>query len=130
MMPAISVIGVIGNTYTIVVLALIIRYEKQIGHMFKYLLAKAVHDQIHFIVQSFAPLYYCTYCSTFQTYASQVWYIYFFFYVECINELSSAFFELMATFDCLITLKKKLAFCHKPWFFWAATAGITTRRRA
>jgi hypothetical protein len=58
--PAVSVLGVFTNTYCVAVFALIIRNEKLNGHMFKYLLLKALHDDTQFIIQSFSPLYYCT----------------------------------------------------------------------
>jgi hypothetical protein len=123
--PAVSVLGVFTNTYCIVVFGLIIKHEQQNGHMFKYLLMKAVHDDIQFIIQSFSPLYYCTTCSTYNTYASQVWYIGFYFYVECVNELSSGFFEIAAAFDCWISIKGKLAYCKRQLVFYAVSAAIS-----
>lgn len=63
-------------------------------------------------------MYYCTTCSTYQSYSSQVWYIWFYYYVECINELCSGMYEVAATFDCLITISKRLACCKKQISFY------------
>jgi hypothetical protein len=124
--PAVSVLGVPTNVYCIVVFSLIIRHERQLnGHMFKYLLLKSVHDTIQFIVNSFAPLVFCTDCPTSRTYAAQIWFIWFYFYVECINELCSALFEVAATLDCLINLNMKFEWCKKNVVFYVTSAVIT-----
>lgn len=121
LVPVLSGIGIVTNTYCVIVFARIIYFEKQNGHMFRYLLVKAVHDAIQFCIQVFAPLYYCVSCSTYQTFSAQVWYIYFYYYVECINEMCSGALDVAATFDCLITINKKMAYCQKIMFFYLVT---------
>lgn len=117
LVPVLSGLGILTNTYCVIVFARIIYYERPTNHMFKYLLVKAIHDDVQFIIQVFAPLYTCTTCSTFLSYSSQVWYIYFFFYVESVNEFCSAYLEIFATFDCLITIRNKWPFFKRNIYF-------------
>lgn len=112
-----SGLGIVTNTYCIVVFALIIYHKKPVGNMFKFLLAKAVHDNIQFFSQAFATLYPCTTCSTYGTYSMQVWFIYFFYYMESINEFCSGWLELAATFDRLIVIYNILPFCKTNLYF-------------
>jgi hypothetical protein len=124
MITIVSVIGIVVNTWCVVVFSMIIHKEKLSNHMFKYLLLKALHVDVQFLVQVFAPLYYCTTCSTYQTYASQFWYIWFYYYVECINELCSGFYDVAATFDCLITINQKFDCCRKNLSFYIISTGV------
>ena len=104
---AISVVGLITNSICIVVFTMIIMGEKSLpGQMFKYLLFKAIYDTAQFWIQVFAPLYFCPTCSTYETYGSQLWYVWFYYYAENLFELASGFLEVAATFDCLITVKQ------------------------
>jgi hypothetical protein len=124
--PVISGLGIIFNTWCVAVFAMIARRKDNSpnSHMFKYLLLKAVHDDVQFLIQIFAPLYYCTGCLTYQTYASQVWYIWFYYYVECINELCSGFYEVAATLDCLLTINQKLECCKKNLVFYIVSVSV------
>lgn len=124
-LPALSVLGVFTNAYCVLVFALIVRYEPPNGHMFKYLLLKAVHDTVQFVVQSFAPLYYCTMCGTAGTYAEQVWFVGFFYYVESINELASGLFDVTATLDCYLNIKQKLGCCRTKLTLYAVVVLAT-----
>jgi hypothetical protein len=123
--PAVSVLGVLANTYCIAVFAFIIRFESTNGHMFKYLLLKAIHDTVQFAAQSFSSLYYCTTCSSWGSYSMQIWYIWFYYYVEAINELCSGLFEVAATLDCLLNLSMKFEFFKRKLVFYITTAVIT-----
>jgi cation transporter-like permease len=123
--PALSVVGILANTWCVVLFSLILRHERQNGHMFKYLLLKAVHDVIQFLAQVFVPLYYCTSCGTYGTYSEQVWAVWFYWYVECVNELCSALFEVAATWDCLITLTMKFQCCQNNVVFYVTSAVFT-----
>jgi hypothetical protein len=122
--PTISGVGIIANTWCVAVFAMIIYKERHNNHMFKYLLLKALHDDIQFLIQIFAPLYYCSTCSTYQTYASQIWYIWFYYYVECVNELCSGFYEVAAAFDCLININKKFECCKKNLYFYVISVAV------
>ena len=108
--PAICVVGFITNTICIIVFAMILMGERSLpGQMFKYLLFKAINDALLFLTQVFAPLYYCATCSTYQTLATQIWYVWLFYYLRNVVELASGFLEVAATFDCLICIKQKFA---------------------
>ncbi len=106
--------------FSIFVFSLILICEKQHSNMFKYLLLNAINDAIQFVIQSFAPLFY----TNPSTYASQVWFIGFYYSVESVNELSSGFFELAATFDCMITINRKFDCCKKKLFFYVTGLAI------
>lgn len=119
LIPIITGIGIVTNTLCIVVFAKVIKDETKntSGHMFKYLLCKAIHDDIQFICSIFSVLYYCTTCASYGTYAAQIWYIWFYWYMTYINSVCSGFLEVAATFDCLITINQKMTFCKKTiWF--------------
>lgn len=50
--PSISGMGILTNTWCIIVFIRIIRNERSLtSHMFKYLLLKAIHDDIQFLIQ-------------------------------------------------------------------------------
>lgn len=124
-MPSESIFGILTNSACVYVFVRILCNEKLNGHMFKFLLLKAIHDLIQFILQVFEPLYYCETCSTYQTYSAQVWYIWFYYYVEAVNELCSGFFELAAAFDCFIIVNNKLEFMRKNVYFYVISTVIT-----
>lgn len=125
LIPVITGIGIVTNTLCILVFAKIIKDETKntSGHMFKYLLCKAVHDDIQFICSIFSVLYYCTTCSSYGTYAAQIWYIWFYWYMTYINSVCSGFLEVAATFDCLITINQKMTFCKKTIWFVLVVVG-------
>ena len=103
-----SVVGIVTNTLCVIVFAMIGGRERNCGNMFKYLLLKALHDDLQFIFQVFSPLYLCQTCSSYLSYSIQVWYIWFYTYLESVNELCSGLFEIAATLDCLLLINRKM----------------------
>lgn len=115
--PGISLAGILMNALCILTFIRIIRNERLNNHMFKYLLFKSIYDECQFVIQMFAPLYYVESLSSYRSYLIQIWYIYFYYYAESIFELCSGFLELFATFDCLMTIRKRVECTQRPLFF-------------
>lgn len=124
--PAISVVGVVTNTWCIYAFVRILRNSRAsiASNMFKYLLLKSIQDDCQFLVQVFAPLYYCVTCSTYQTFSSQVWYIGFYYYVEATNELASGLYDLAATFDCLLAIGNQCRVFQSTFMFYTLSTVI------
>lgn len=112
-----SAVGVVLNTYCIVVFSLIVAKERTVGNMFKFLLVKAIHDDIQAVIQIFALFYSCVSCQTFGTYWMQVWYIYFYFYIGSINQLCSGWLEIASTLDRLIMIYNIFSFGKTKLYF-------------
>ena len=108
--PIISGIGVFLNLFSALVFYQILK-NNSFGNMFYYLFFKCIDDAVQFIIQVFAPFYYCYNCHNSHSYMVIVWYIWFFYYAELICELGSAYMEILATFDCYITINGYLKCC-------------------
>ena len=105
--PIISGIGIFLNLYNALIFYQILK-ESSFGHMFKYLLFKCIDDAIQFIIQVFAPFYYCNNCDNIHSYNVVVWFIWFNWYLGTVFEFGSTSMEILATFDCYITINKHL----------------------
>ena len=108
--PIISAIGFFLNLLSALVFYQISK-NNSFGNMFYYLFFKSIDDAVQFIIQVFAPFYYCYNCHNSHSYMVIVWYIWFFYYAELICELCSAYMEILATFDCYISINGYLKCC-------------------
>ena len=111
-MPAISVLGVILNLMSVIVLFQISKRKSAYSNMLYYLLFKSINDGLQFLINVFTPFYFCIHCENSHSYIIIIWYIYFFYYAEDVLMLCSSLMELMATFDCCIHIVEKMKFCY------------------
>jgi hypothetical protein len=121
--PPISLIGMIANIICIITFYILLRslknaYEHQ---MYKYFFVKAICDFLPFLILAFHPVYYQFSNVEFASpYFMQIWYIYFKSYLSYILRLSSQLMEIMATFNCAISINKSMQWCNsRIVFFWA-----------
>ena len=110
LLPVLSALGIIANLVSSLVFYQILKYSNVDGYMLKYLFVKSVDDLLQFIFHIFSVLYYCHKCELSRTYAGIVWYIGFFLYAESCVEFSSAWMEVLATFDCFCIITKQFSF--------------------
>ena len=111
-MPSISVLGVILNLMSVIVLIQISKRKSAYSNMLNYLLFKSVNDGLQFLINAFTPFYFCIHCENSHSYIIIIWYIYFFYYAEDVFMLSSSLMELMASFDCCIRIAEKMKLCY------------------
>ncbi len=105
---SINLCGIILNTLCIITFVLILYNKRYEGHMYKYLLMKSYCDSSIFCSLIF-EIFYKT--SMSDSYVLQVWFIYFGQFASWSFVQASGCFEIAATFDCFITINKKLQCC-------------------
>jgi hypothetical protein len=121
--PALDVLGIVLNAFCVLIWVLLLKEPQQPGqgHMFKYLLIKALCDTAYFTCDIFKIAYSCGDCAIRHSYAMQVWGIWFANYGEYVLSLCSAWLEVAATFDCFVTVSQKCTGCLAPICFYAVT---------
>jgi hypothetical protein len=122
--PVVSGFGIVTNLFSSIVFYRILKYEKVNSNMFKYLFFKAINDFIQFFVQIFSPVYFCEACNNGKSLLGTVWYIGFYYYIETINELASAWLETLATFDCLCFINNRFKFVTSKIFAIVVITGL------
>ena len=114
--PVISGFGIVTNLFSSIVFYRILKYEKASSNMFVYLFFKAINDFVQFLVQILSPVYFCEACNNGKSLLGSIWYIGFYYYIETINELASAWLETLATFDCLCFINSRFKFINSKIF--------------
>jgi hypothetical protein len=124
--PCIIGFSFVTNLICCSIFTTIIRKQKNddSSKMWRYLFLKSICDTLSAFMVSFFPAYGCNECFTLNTYVMQVWYIWFYRYFTSVFLLASAAFETAATFDCAITIDKKMQFCQKNLSFGIISAFI------
>ena len=74
----INILGIMYNLICVYVFSRIVKSQRNEGHMFKYLLVKAIHDSISFLTNIFYSQYFCESCEARKFYIVQIWYIWFY----------------------------------------------------
>jgi hypothetical protein len=86
--------------------------QQQKGQMFKYFFVSSIVEAIFFIIGSPDADYYKDDKLAEESFAWNVWYIYFYTYTYLSLVTTSNYMELAATFDCYIVIKNKFKFMH------------------
>jgi hypothetical protein len=101
-------LGVVFNFICIIIFYQIIRNENHTSNMFYFFLVKSINDFVMFVSNSFEWFYFCENCGTKSEYWMQLWYIYFYYYLEEICFTASGLLEIFATLDCFSLITKKI----------------------
>jgi hypothetical protein len=103
------ILGIISNFVCTVTLSLIIVYNMNVSqsrsHIYKYFLIKSILELVNFLCIMMLPFYDCENCDLGHSYGLQVWYMIGYSYLSSTFLLASGFFEVLATLDCLISIK-------------------------
>jgi hypothetical protein len=121
-LPILSIIGFIFNLLTIIVFSLTIKN----GHrddMYKHLLFKAICEMFGCLFSAFYPLYYYNGTVKF-TFIATFWFIWFKSYFINALFMASIGFEILATFNCAISIEKRMKWCQKRLSFWLSVLFI------
>jgi hypothetical protein len=113
--PIVSVIGFIFNLLSTIVFSLIIKNGLR-DDMYKYLLLKSICETLgcFFNLMSFNTIGF----KAISTYIYTVWQIWFENYIIKALFMASTGFEIAATFNCAISIEKKMKWCQKRLSFW------------
>jgi hypothetical protein len=114
--PILSIIGFVFNILSTIVFSLIIK-NGQRDDMYKHLLLKSICEALACFFSSFYPLYYYGGTLSF-AYIVIIWYIWFERYVIPVLFMASVGFEIAATFNCAISIEKRMKWCEKRLSFW------------
>jgi hypothetical protein len=116
--PILSIIGLIGNIFSIIVFSLIIK-NGQRDDMYKYLFLKSICEALGCFFSTFCPMYYYN-GSLKNSFVISVWFIWFQQYIIKALFMASSGFEIAATFNCSILIEKQLKWCEKrlSFFLW------------
>ena len=114
------VLGIVCNTFCIAILTKIVVRERINGHMFRYLLAKAICDLTFFCCNFFEIFYFqCEACITAYSFLLELWYVWSYYYIEEIVLLLSLILEIAATVDCYLMITNKWQYCfQRKICFW------------
>jgi hypothetical protein len=120
---SIHITGVFTNGICIVVFSLIIKRTQQSSsssrtqgnNMFKYLLIKSIMDFVYCLSESL--LYFRICRGSYQSLACLVTSLWFYDYLYHSIVFLSIVFEIAATFDCYISINRKLKCCQTNFFF-------------
>jgi hypothetical protein len=116
-----NIFGIIANGLCFIIFIKIVKRRQLHSNMFKYLLMKSLIDCLNFLSNSFQYLFYCSNCRTSSSYLIVVWYIWVYNYFQSITEVGSGIFEIIATFDCFITISSTFKWCQNNLFFYLFT---------
>jgi hypothetical protein len=94
------------------------------NQMYKYLLIKSICDMLPGFFSLLLPLYECEKCLAKKTYWMQIWLIGFYYYLTSIFYMGSGAFEIVASFDCAISIENKLKWCQSRVSFIVTTGSI------
>jgi hypothetical protein len=120
--PILSIIGFIFNLLSTIVFSLIVK-NGQRDDMYKYLLLKSICEMIGCFFSTFYPLYFSKSNLRF-TFIVTVWYIWFKEYIKFALFMASTGFEIAATFNCAISIEKRMKWCQKRISFWFSVVFI------
>jgi hypothetical protein len=110
-----SLIGFIFNFLSVIVFSLIIKNDQR-DDMYKHLLLKSICEMAgcFFNVFNFINYDKALYCS----YIMSIYNIWFQKYIIKALFVASIGFEIAATFNCAISIEKKMKWCEKKLSFW------------
>jgi hypothetical protein len=115
--PIFSALGLIGNIVSTIVFSLIIIKNGQRDDMYKYLLLKSICEMLGCFFSVFSPMYYYNgYLKN--TFIMVVWFIWFEQYIIFGSFMASTGFEIAATFNCAISIEKRMKWCENRLSFW------------
>jgi hypothetical protein len=116
LIPILSIIGFIANLLSIIIFSLIIKNEQR-DDMYKYLLLKSICEMLGCLFSVLNQLrYYFT--ILLNTYIMVVWSIWFEEYIIKALFMASTGYEIAATFNCAISIEKRMKWCQKRVSFW------------
>jgi hypothetical protein len=116
LIPILSAIGFIFNLLSTVVFSLIIIKNEQRDDMYKYLLWKSICEMLGCFFSVLNPIYYLYYDIGY--YILTIWYIWFWEYIIKALFVASTGFEIAATFNCAISIEKRMKWCQTKLSFW------------
>jgi hypothetical protein len=120
--PILNTIGFVTNLLSISVFSLIIKNEQRGDDMYKHLLLKSICEMLG---NFFSLLNNLGYISAFGfTYMMAFWYIWFENYIKPALFMASIGFEIAATFNCAISIEKRMKWCEKRLSFWIWVVSI------
>jgi hypothetical protein len=127
--PILHSIGLITNSLCVIIFVNIIKYNNQHKHhsflckMYHYLLMKTICDVF---INFNSVLYYITFKfdENQKSYFTLFMRVYFMYYLKYCSYLASGLFDVMATFDCAISINNRLPWCHKKLFFGGISISI------
>jgi hypothetical protein len=112
--PAISIYTFISNLLCAVVFSKILKRIRQNGNkMYYYFFIKSLCDMLFGLIESFYPLYGIESWSTSTSYLTNIWYIYLHKYLNKVLLMASSFLEIVASFDCAISMDNSLKWFQK-----------------
>jgi hypothetical protein len=113
------VLNLICSIGFIIVIKSMRHQHQSSNQMFKYLLLKSLCDMLSGLIRILWPIYF--YSKLRQKYFIQVWYIWFHEYLSNVLYLASGMFEIAASFDCAISIEKKMKWCQSRITFYVTT---------
>jgi hypothetical protein len=120
--PILSVIGFITNLLSTIVFSLIIKNDQR-DDMYKHLLLKSILEMMGCLFSTFSAM--CYYPGTLKySYPIAIWIIWFEGYIIPALFMASTGFEIAATFNCAISIEKKMKWCEKRLSFWIWVVSI------
>jgi hypothetical protein len=120
--PILSILGFITNLLSTVVFSLIIK-NGQKDNMYKHLLLKSICQALGCFFSCFGPIYYTT-GSISYTYIAVFWLNWFQKYIIKALFMASTGYEIAATFNCAISIEKRMKWCEKILSFWLWVVSI------
>jgi hypothetical protein len=122
LIPSLSIVGFILNILSIIVFILIIK-SGQRDDMYKHLLLKSIFEALGCFFSGFSALF--NYDGNLKfTFIMVVWFIWFQNYIINALFMASTGFEIAATFNCAISIEKRLKWCEKRLSFWLWVVSI------
>jgi hypothetical protein len=108
------IFGLTTNFACFFIFLRIIKNERQIGYIFKFLLIKAINDFIYFIFEVSIEIVSLNEEHEF----SKNWKFYVTMYLSNVIMTSSGFIEAAATLDCYLNISNKLKWFQKKRYFY------------
>lgn len=108
-LPVICMFGIIFNGFCVVTFwSMVIKNSKlKFIFCFKCYLFKAINDFSMFILQIFGPIYYCEQCGLSNTLFPNIWFIYFFSFMETLLVFNSVLLDILALLNFFVILINK-----------------------
>jgi hypothetical protein len=125
-LPILSLFIFIANLICIIVFIKLLKQRQQQNtnnnKMYFYFLLKSFCDMIIGGVEVWYPLYAAN--KYHNSYMNIVWYIYFHYYLVYVLALASGSFNIMGSFDCAISINKKMKWTQRKASFACITLSI------
>jgi hypothetical protein len=118
-LPSVGITSSLTNILSIIIFSRIVRNQRDGNKMFSYLLIKSCCDMIISMMISTVPMMYYIKSNVRFEYFTQIWNIWFIYYILCVLHLSSRLFEVMATLMCALSIDNRMKCCHKRSTFFA-----------